>query len=350
MKGKRHKWSRTRVKAREELAAERAQAQQEPTPMRRRAQELVLVREVIDPAFLAAEPSLSQTQWVQYGYMSPLERTELFCRLYLEAYRCHYAKYRDSSTAHEKCPIDLELFKNEPGEINSLWRARQVADEIGMRYAMFLGAVMGWATNTKDRKYFPRPNQLYGPKQFDRASEKWKAAQVRVTLFDDDWDDRFFQADRKPDPPRAKALRLAIVKLMRSTSPELGLSSLMGFRGALSEKEADFLFRKHPEILRDAKRRVSPPTKTRVSGTLDPYLPPCLGLPHAAAADPCRQCKFSLLCEKTRAATDKLLHAKTGSSNPLADKKRELARIRQKRKRDKDQATLVEDSLMLEAG
>jgi len=351
MKGKRHKRSRTRVKEREKRAAEHVQAQQEPTAARRRVQELVLVREVIDPAFLAEEPSLSQSQWVQYGYMSALERTELFCRTYLEIYRRHYARYRDCITADEQFPVDPELFRNEPSEINSLWHARQHADAIGMRYDMFLEAVMGWATNTKGRKHFPRPNQLYGAKQVELALDQWKRQKdIIPRLFAEDWDDRFFQQNTNFDPPRRQALKMELGMLKRSSSPVSVLASLMGPKDALSERDARNMFRDRPELVDEAVRGLWAPWKVRTGTTFEPYRPPCLGLRHDVAAAPCSQCTFSLLCEKTRAATDKLLHAKTGSSNPLADKKRELARIRQKRKRDKDQATLVEDSLMLEAG
>lgn len=352
MKGKQHKRSRTHVKEREKRATERARAQQEPTPMGRRVQELVLVREIIDPAFLAEEPSLDQSRWVQYGYMSALERTELFCRLYLGTYRRHYGCFRDYNAAHEKCPVDPELFKNEPSEINSLWRARQYADEIGMRYDMFLEAVMGWATNTRGRKYFPRPNQLYSPKQLELALDQWERQKdIIPRLFAEDWDDRFFQQNpKRTDPPRWQALQMELGKLKRSSSPASVLASLMGSQDALSERDARYMFRDRPELVDEAVRDLWAPWKVRSGTAFDPYVPPCLGLRHDANAEPCSQCKFALLCEKTRAMTDKLLHAKTGSSDPRADKIRKDAAERQRRKRDKDRASFDEDSLALRAG
>lgn len=356
MKGKQHKRSRTRGKEREKRAAERVQAQQQPTPAGRRVQELVLVREIIDPAFLAEEPSLAQSRWVQYGYMSALERTELFCRMYLETYRRHYGRFRDYNAAHEKCPVDPELFKNEPSEINSLWRARQYADEIGMRYDMFLEAVMGWATNTKGRKYFPRPNQLYGRKQLELALDQWERQKdIIPRLFAEDWDDRFFQQNpKRTDPPRWQALKMALGRLKRSSIPENVLVSLMGPEDALSEQDVRHMFRDRPELVDKAvdkaMRHDLPPLKVRSGTTFDPYLPPCLGLRHDASAEPCSQCKFALSCEKTRAMTDKLLHVKTGSSDPRADKIRKDAAERQRRKRDKDRAAFDEDSLALRAG
>jgi len=351
MKGKQHKRSRTRVREREKRATERVQAQQEPTLARRRVQELVLVREVIDPAFLAEEPSLSQSQWVQYGYMSALERTELFVRMYLEIYRRHYAKYRNYITADEQCPVDPELFKNEPSEINSLWRARQHADAIGMPYDMFLGAVMGWATNTRGRKHFPRPNQLYGAKQVQLATEQWERQKDMVPrLFAEDWDDRFFQQNpKRKDPPRWQALTMALAKLKKSSVPEHVLASLMGTDDALSEQHVRHMFRDRPGLVDDAMRHVRRPLKVRSRTTFEPYVPPCLGLRHDATAEPCSQCTFSLSCEKTRAMTDGLLHAKTGSSDPRADKKRKDAAERQRRKRDRDRVARAEDSLALDA-
>src|SRR6185437_2107647 len=121
--GTRKKWSSAQVKERQELAAERRRIRKEPSSSKRRVLELALSRRLIDSTFLDKEPDLDKTRWVEYGYMSPLERTELFCSTYVELFRHFHGKYRDCSKAAKQQPIDPDLLTNAPGEIVGLWRA-----------------------------------------------------------------------------------------------------------------------------------------------------------------------------------------------------------------------------------
>ena len=324
------------------LAAERRSIFKEPSSDKRRVLELALSRKVITPTSLDRECALAQTRWVAYAYMTPLACTELFCRLYLATYRHHYAQHRNGLSADEQLPVDPELIKNDPDEISSFWHARQMADEIGMPYDMYLNVAMSWATSQRNRKHFPRPNQLYGQQQLDAAKEKWGHEKAIVTLFDEEWDDRFFKQNPVRDPPRTKALLMAFAKLKRSGSPALSLANLMGSSDALSEPEANRvatrLFPNQPEMLDDAKRHLMPPRAIRTTTAFDVYRPPCVGMRQDVTTGPCSQCNLTLFCQKARLVSDKLLQAQTGSSDPIADKKRELARDRQRRKRDKDRA------------
>lgn len=352
--GRRKKWSGGKIQERQELAAQRRRIQKEPSAVIRRTMELAISCQVIDKRFLEAESHLTQTRWVEYGYLSPLECTEIFCRMYLSAYQRYYEKYRDSSKASDRKPVDPELFKNDHREINSLWHARQIADEIGMPYDMYINATMDWAASQKNRQQFPQPNQLIHPKQLEVALVKWENLQGTVNWFGDNWDDRFFdKLNPKFDPPRQKALRLVIEKMKRSSSPEFTLASLMGRWDVLTEKAAkhiaDTVFPNKPDLMDEAKRHLMPPRKVRAVPT-DPYLAPCLGMREDVTAGVCGQCSFALLCQKVRLVSGKLMHASTGSSDPRADKKRQNARERQRRKRDRDRAARGVLVPMMEAG
>jgi hypothetical protein len=341
--GRAKKWSGARVRERHELAAERRHIRKEPSSAKRRILELALSRKIIDPKFLAKEPSLTETRWVEYGYLSPLECTERFTRTYLELFRHFHEKYVNYATAAKQKPVDPDLFMNDPGEISSLWRARQAADAIGMPYGSYLHEVMDRAARRIDRKKIPRPNQLYSPKQVGYALEIRERARRQASLFGGEWDDRFFQQNPRLDPPRREALRLALSKMTGKATPEGVLSNLMGVQDALSQRMAKQMFRKQPELLESAMRSVSPPRVARPIKSLDPYLPPCLGLGQAVTLDPCNRCSFVSRCVRARAMSDKVLQAQTGSSDPRADKKREGARIRQSRKRERDRNALGEN-------
>lgn len=347
----RKKWCGSRIRERQELAAERRRIRKEPSSSMRRVLELTLSRKLINATILSKEPDLDKTCWVEYGYLSPLERTELFCSTYLKLFRHFYEKYRDYHAAAKQKPVDEELLANAPSEIVSLWRARQTADEIGMPYFSYLSEVMDRAAKRIDRKQLPRPNQLYNEKQVKFAREKWGRERQRATLFEEGWDDRFFQQNPKlSDPPRRRALQMALEKMKGASNPEYVLTSLMGYDDALSELAVKNMFRKQPELFEKALRHRSPPRVVRAAKTFDPYLPPCLGMRQDVSATPCDGCPYSLRCVRVRAMSDQLLQAQTGNSDPIAVKEREQARERQRRKRDRDRAALTEDSLPLEVG
>ncbi|MGY0619873.1 hypothetical protein [Lysobacter sp. A378] len=328
------------MQERHKLASERRAIRKEPSAIKRRTRELAIARKVVDSKSLEREPELTPSAWVAYGYLSALERTELFCEAYLDCYRRYYARYKDMSTAEEQQPIARELFNNEPSEINSFWNARQTADDIGMPYDKYLNEVMEWATAQKNRKKFPRPNQLYSASQVTGASDVWNEWHNTVALFEEGWDDRFFKQSGRLDPPRKRALMQAFTRMKKSTNPEIALANLLGRSDALSEEHARRIaitvFPDKPNLMEDAKHSVALPTKIRVATTFEPYLPPCLGMREDVSSGACSQCNFILQCQKARFVSNKLLLTQTGSSDPRKDKKREQDRIRQQRKRERD--------------
>ena len=352
---RRRKWSGTQAQERQRLAAERRKIRQEPSPVRRRALELTMSRKMIASKYLEREPELSASRWVAYGYLSALECTELFCRAYIDCYRHYYEKYRDALTAEEQRPMHAELLLNAPGEITSLWHARQHADELGMPYENYLSAVMEWATSQRSRKEFPRPNQLYRAEQVKAASDRWEKYQGVVALFDDSWDDRFFQQNSVLEPPRRKAIQIALKRAKdRPTSADRTFANLIGTFDALGEHQAEHfatkMFPGKPDLMRDARRLAGPPGKVRSVITFEPYLPPCLGMRDDVTSGACSKCAFVPLCQSARVVSTGMLHRQTGSSDPIAATKREQNRLRKRRQRDRDRVALGRDERALDAG
>jgi hypothetical protein len=338
----RKKWLGSSIKDRRDIATTRRRIRGEQHPLKRRLQEIAFTREHIDKALLDEEAALNESCWLAYGYMTPLERTELFCLLYLRIFRHYFEKYRNWASAADQNPIDPELFRNDRREITSFWRARQMADEIGMPYETYLNAVMEWATTQKNRKEYPRPNQLYRVEQIEAALNDWERLKPVTPMFTDEWDDRFFKQNPRLDPPRRKALLQALTTLKVSPRRDFAFANLIGRWDALSEEDArrlaERMFPDTPHLMEDALRYRMEPHKVRTGIEFKPYQPTCLGMRETISGAPCSQCQFMQACKKARAMTDAILQSQAGSVDPVANRKREQNRNRQRRKRERDRA------------
>jgi hypothetical protein len=329
------KWSSDQVKARRALASKLRTYRKSSSALDVWIGELAIVRQSVKEEHLRDEPDLAKTRWVTYSYMSALKCTELFGELYLDAYRTWYERLKDYSTAADQRPVSAELFLNDARQINGLWRARQEADRIGMPYEMFLNATIGWGAEQKNRNHFPAPNQLYGEAQLKVAQERWQSQRDIIGLFGDDWDDRLFVGDEKAGLPRLKAMRLAYARVTTSKNPDIALANLMGRCGAIDETLARRMFQSRPGLVDKAMTQMAPLRKVRDANGLRPYVPHCLGITFDSVAQACSSCPLLTKCELLWRQTTEELERTTGSANPRATRKTQLARERQRRCRQR---------------
>lgn len=334
------KWTGTEMAKRRRRAQRLREYRRAESPAKRKIGELAIAREVVAAEVLQDEAVLSRTRWVTYAYMSAMACTELFCKLYLDAYRNHYAKVRDYLTAGSRIPVDHELLQNDNRQISSFWRARQRADQLGIPYEVFLEATMAWATNQKDRKQLPAPNQLYSAKALKAAQELWEQTRDTVSLFSDDWDPRLFVGDEKTSLARAQAVQLLIRRVSKSKNPEITLASYLG-RGAVDETLARRLFGGCPGLVDEALRRLSDPAPESSADSSAPYVPGCFGLTSDSSAAACSGCPLARQCRNLwTLTTAELVHA-TGDADPLAWLKREQATKRKQRQRARERAAAL---------
>ncbi|UOV09239.1 hypothetical protein MUU77_02730 [Pseudoxanthomonas sp. F37] len=342
---RKQKWSGTSVRDRQSRASRLRSYRKHVSAARARAGEIAVVREIVRPDVLQQEARITRSAWVAYGYMTAIRRTELFCELYLDAYRTHYGQVRDYLTAARQIPVSPDLFQNDSRQINSLWRARQEADRLGMPYEVFLDATMAWAARQKNRKQLLAPNQLYSAKALAAAQARWSDSRDTFAIFADEWDARLFVGDEKCSRPRLQALRLLKHRVMMAKNPEITLANYMGRLGAIDEALARRVFHRRPGLVEDALRSLVDPLPPPKRDPPTTHIPACLGL-QAHARDPaCSDCTLATQCARLwDAATAELKHA-TGSADPQADKKRQLATERKRRQRDRERAAaLVSDT------
>ncbi|OOG42675.1 hypothetical protein [Rhodanobacter sp. C05] len=296
--------------------------------------ELIFARECINPGMLEDEPSLADTTWLPYRYMSAFERTELFSTEYESAFKRLHAQYKDFHKAAGMQPVHPEYACNTRAEMTSLWKARQCADAMGVSYSIFISVAMDVAINRHYEKV-PRPNQLCRPWQIEAVRVAWLKEIEIAQLFADDWDPRFFAPSLRDDPARKAALDAMSEHVKRAAPGRWAerLANYMFRRLAINEVEARQRF--DDEVVDDAISLPYAPTMTLHVASEKPYRPHCLGMQQLPPAPQCAGCSLSDACVKLSKLVDIEFIKSSGTADPQKARDREQAAERQRRHREK---------------
>lgn len=126
----------------------------------KRLNDIVQMRKIILPKDWKNENTLMMSRWFDYRFMSPLDLTLLFGKLYTEYLRRHVRRHIDFSLAETVNGTKT----GAPGErskwFTALWRARQRADEFLLPYELYLEFCFDFSSRRK-RKWTMLPNQLH---------------------------------------------------------------------------------------------------------------------------------------------------------------------------------------------
>lgn len=298
-------------------------------PMRRRTMTDCLVRTWIDRELLVVEPDLQDLMWVQYRYMTPLERTDVFTREYIAAYRRAYARYcGDADAAAKKRPAESEFVRNDIGDMNCLWKARAIADILGVPYDMYLDTVMDGKLGNGKWIEPPLPNQLYAAVDPARLRDRPTATEVSERLYGDDWDPQFFADAYRGDPVQEAALQLLRVDVWDGPNPAQRLVHYLVHRRAITETRARAMF---GTDLVDAAIAIGGQPQEPMLSDLVPYQPHCFGYPQGAPTAPCWTCGVVIDCYQHKDRVRAMLMATTGSDNPRLARERAQNAKRQRR-------------------
>ncbi|GAB3097181.1 hypothetical protein [Lysobacter terrae] len=315
-----------------DLAAVRAR----PDRTTRLVGEVALTRTWLDQRHLDAEPHLQDLMWVQYRYMTPLQRTELFAREYLAAYRRAYGRHFDPVKVAVLRPISDTLAGCSPDEINALAHARAHADALGVPYDIYCDTVMEGHLASDKWQRPPRPNQMYGKLAPPRLRDRPTSEEISARLFGEDWDQRFFAGERSDDPIRQAALALMRRDVHATPGKAQRLVMYLVERRALTEAEARAMFGN--ALVDDAIEFGGAPDVADEPANPQQPTPPCYGFHNAADDAPCGACPVRNGCAETAAAAGNELIAATGNDNPRLARKRGLDADRQRRHRDRRRA------------
>lgn len=299
-------------------------------PAERHKADSMFQRTYIDKELLQEEPRVQSSTWPEYGYMTPLARTRRFTHEYIAAYKRQWASI-DPEIARKKKPVEGNFGRNSVAVMNSLWKARQKADELGMPYDVFLDAIMARKLGSKTELHLPRPNQLLSDKSFNaRLRGLPTREQVTERLLKSSWDKRFFTPRDHNDAVQEAALEQLRIDVLRADSPKDRLAKYLNVRGLLSKELADDLFFQQPELVEEAWELASPRTPAPVQQ--DHPTPACFGNRNTKLPA-CQLCLVANECRKFKLQVAHALRAKTGTSDPRREHRRTVDRERQRRYR-----------------
>lgn len=117
----------------------------------------------IDAEILSLEWECFKSKWFDYRALHPSMATSLFGKTFNLIKAEIHRKEVDENEAKwmlanaHKFRLEEQTERN----IKAFWRARQVADLIGMRYDLFCRAAFDFLRNKKSWKRMPNPSQLY---------------------------------------------------------------------------------------------------------------------------------------------------------------------------------------------
>lgn len=310
----------------------------------RKIGETMFVRRWIDKKQLDYEQDLQGMLWLEYSYMTPLERTELFTREYEKAYLAAYAKAFPDEDVSKKKPINPIFAANDVGVMNALWKARAYADSEGVPYDVFFQIVMdGHLINDKWKRP-PRPNQLYGKLTLPRLQDFWQSETAKERFLASDWDSRFFAASYRGDEVQEFALRSVKLNVEKAADPAQKLSEYLCEKKAITVKRAKELF---GEELVLTARALSDEIPVEEGGPMPAYVPGCLGFPDTDDGSACEVCPVRRGClQFDRLVRDDMVRT-YGTDDPRRQWKQEVNRNRQRRfrerQKDADWQDLVDD-------
>jgi hypothetical protein len=299
-------------------------------PVERRKAEVGFQRRYIDADLLAKEAALQATVWPEYGYDTPLQRTQRFAQEYYAAYRRAHAKYIDPDGTYKPRPIHPNLGMNAPADITSLWKARQFADEHGQPYDLAIDLWMDGKVGNQKHKQPPMPNQLLSGRQTKARLRGHPTNQeVADRLFRSDWDRRFFAERLQDDPVQAAAMEKLRIGVLMAKDSAKRLAKYMSVPGLLNEHRARVMF--DPMLVDAAMALVGRMPWAKTASPAPDFLPGCYGNRIVAKDSVCNTCAFATDCSRFKASVTRRM----GTTDPKGDHKRQVDRERQRRHRKK---------------
>lgn len=130
----------------------------------------------IDPEVLAVDSQCFDTRWFDYRHLHPANATQYFGRVFNSIRAEIHAREIDEGEAKwmKKHSLTFRLDSQSPRNIKAFWRARQVADLIGMKYEIFCRAAINFLRNQKSWRRMPSPAQLYSNDVVKACVEAWE--------------------------------------------------------------------------------------------------------------------------------------------------------------------------------
>lgn len=186
----------------------------------------------LDPEVRADEASLMDTRWFDYHALHPTEATYLYAHHYREHFRIHIETYVDIRTADiRRAFTPDDIFESR--DLTAMWRARAMADSLGIPYPFVLRFASKRAYTQLQRGY-PRPNQLYSEEFVIDLKAAWEEGCATTLRYSRVEGMRASEHRGTPDQKRHVAWVIAQIK--RRPAPHHNLLRRMFREDVLSPK------------------------------------------------------------------------------------------------------------------
>lgn len=144
-----------------------------------------LCLETLKPELLKGERALYGSKWFDYRMMHPGKATHYFLACVNRAHAQYIERTQDYRKAeYASCVKATDLFALNSGQLNALWKARQVADGFGAPYEIFLRGVYK-VVESEGWQHAPFANQLATDRLLVGGQLAWeeeRAAYVRMPV------------------------------------------------------------------------------------------------------------------------------------------------------------------------
>lgn len=310
---------------------------------------------VIPREYLEAEAELMLTKWPAYRFMSPVEATDLFHVAYVDGYK----QYHHENAARDEAEglgVGKKLRRHkQTAHYTQVWVARQKADMLGVPYPEYIEFAFKFAGARKDRKYAPQPNQL-GPNP--KTKDAWRAK------FNDFWDDDRYKLALN----RMEALPQYAVEFDRGLPAQQRYREELLDLGARPEVRFENFYAQHVIVRGDLSLNDCETIATSEALAIaeksalwdlehgirkvQEYSTPeahefyqsCFGIPGVDVSDAssCGSCPHFTICGAARAEALERVEMATGSTDPIAEKKKADTRKRVAKHRARKKALLSE--------
>jgi len=313
-----------------------------------RRQDCIYTTIHVDSKLQRLEADLMKTKHADYAFLSPAELTRIFRREYTKQFQHYFGKYYDYRRREYFLGLKhAELFQNNSTTINSLWKARQQADRLGMKYEMYVSLAFKYLVDERNYKRYPRPNQLYSEHVIAAVISKrdeYSEAGILSYGFPTTSDPRFKNDNFCGEPAQNTYIERQLQRISDADTDELKTKRLIAFclnRVTLPKNVIESKF----DMDRSAIVK-------KWDGEEEPYTDgvnqndfrrACYGLPLAKIGETtCVVCPMVDECCEESAVVRKRVVEKVGSINPKAERKKDLARERKRRQRERDRAARKE--------
>jgi hypothetical protein len=292
------------------------------------------------------ERDLYTTKWFDYRFLSPTEATDdLFKIEYTTAFKFGLRQYQDRNEAEFKSGL-LEFprfhkpsrkdISNLKRENTSLWRARQVADVLGVPYDFLIRETIDALMASGRCQTLPRPNQIAGALTReairDRVKQRWT-----------DWAAVNFNSMISRLP---QYMDHAYRGLHAQDAHRDWVVKRLGDGHPLNVGRACYIFQTLPEdraVAHFGEERIAQ-ARDEVRGEMPAAMaelepgqlaPSCFAVPYAFEKNNliCFACPVKRSCETMESFARKTLLKEYGSEDPRKAKEREQANDRQRRHR-----------------